>query len=101
MPAPENCRMIEGPEGPGVYQIRNSLTKQNIQFGISKTCRARMKSFFPQPHGTGTRKNKNKREYILSNWMCLEYRTMETESRHGAKTIEDNLKAQKNHLFNT
>ena len=30
MPSPENCRDIEGPEGPGVYQLRDRKTKEYI-----------------------------------------------------------------------
>jgi hypothetical protein len=101
MPAPENCRLIEGPKGPGVYQIRNKNNKQFIQFGIGEECQQRMRSLFPQPYGTGTRNNDDKREFVLKNWQSLEYRTLETDTREEAKRIEDKLKAQKNHRFNT
>ncbi len=101
MPSPENARTIDGPEGPGVYQIWNKKTKQFIQFGIGSDCRYRMKSFFPKHYGVGTRNNEAKRQYILDNWKQLEYRTIETESREDAKRIEDNLKSDNNHLFNT
>jgi hypothetical protein len=46
MPSPDNCRKIEGPKGPGVYQIKNKKTNQLIQFGIGIECQKRMKSFF-------------------------------------------------------
>ena len=68
MPAPEDCRNIKGPEGPGVYQIRNRKSGMFIQLGESNNCRERMKSIFPIPFGTGTRNNESKREYILANW---------------------------------
>ena len=101
MPTLGNCRKIEGPEGPGVYQIKNNKTKQLIQFGIGIKCQQRMKSLLPAPHGTGKRNNSNKRDYILKNWINLEYRTLETDTRAEAKQIEDGIKAQNNHLFNT
>jgi len=101
MPSPTDCRKIEGPKGAGVYQIRNVKTNQLIQFGIGAECQKRMKSLYPEPYGTGIRNNSNKRNYILENWQDLEYRTLETDTRVEAKTIEDNIKAQKNHLFNT
>lgn len=101
MPAPSECRTIKGPEGPGVYQIRNKKTGQFIQFGESKTCRERMKSFFPKPYGTGTRNNEKKREYILTNWKVLEYRTCPTNSKEEAVQIDRKLKSLNNHLFNT
>lgn len=101
IPSPENCRKIEGPSGPGVYQIRNQKTKQLIQFGIGKECQKRMKSIFPKPYGSGTRNNVEKRNYILQNWQYLEYRTLETQTREEAKIIEDSIKFLKNHIFNT
>jgi hypothetical protein len=101
MPTPENCRKIEGPEGPGVYQIKNIKTKQFIQFGIGIECRKRMKSLYPKPYGVGTRNNENKRIYVLNNWKDLEYRTLVTGTREDAKNIEKKLKAQNNHLYNT
>ncbi len=101
MPKPDLCRRITGPKGPGVYQIRNTDTQANILFGISITCQKRMKSLYPAPYGTGKRNNVNKREYVLQNWQLLQYRTFQTETRSEAKEIEDKIKAQNNHLFNT
>jgi len=101
MPAPEECRKIEGPDGCGVYQVRNKKTGQFIQFGESMYCRKRMKSLFPKPYGTGTRNNEAKRNYILANWKILEYRTCTTASKEEAVKIDRYLKSQNNHLFNT
>src|SRR4051812_34605945 len=102
MPGPESCRKIEDPKGrPGVYQIENKKTNRFIQFGIGVECQKRMKSLFPSSHGSGKRNNSDKREYILMNWINLEYRTLETDTREAAKKIEDGIKAQSNHLFNT
>jgi len=100
-PRPENCRQITGPEGPGVYQIRHKSTKQKVQFGIGIQCRKRMESLFPRPYGVGTRNNEGKRNYILINCKDLEYRTLATIDREGAKLIEDNIKVKNDHLFNT
>jgi hypothetical protein len=101
MPTPADCRKIEGPEGYGVYQIRNKQTEQFIQFGESMNCRRRMKSFFPKPYGTGTRDNEDKRNYVLDNWKNLEYRTCATVSKAEAVQIDRDLKALNIHLFNT
>lgn len=101
MPSPENCREIQGPTGPGVYQIRNKKTNQLIQFGIGNECKKRMNSLFPKPYGSGTRNNSDKRNYILINWADLEYRTLDTATKTAAKRIEDQIKGQNNHLFNT
>jgi len=101
MPSPEDCKNIDGPQGPGVYQVRNIKTDQLIQFGIGIKCQKRMKSLFPSPYGSGTRKNPDKRDYILKYWMHLAYRTYSTDTREEAARIEAGLKAQHNHLFNT
>jgi hypothetical protein len=101
MPSPESCRQIEGPDGPGIYQVRNCISNQFIQFGIGVACRKRMKSLFPEPFGSGKRNNSGKRDYILKNWKNLEYRTAATRTREEAKRLEDEIKREKNHLFNT
>ncbi|MEZ4722906.1 MAG: hypothetical protein R2813_13615 [Flavobacteriales bacterium] len=101
MPKPEQCRSIEAPEGPGVYQVRHSDSKINVLFGIGVECQKRMKSLYPKPYGVGTRNNQDKRNHILKNWKTLEYRTMRTSTREQAKLIEDQIKAQESHLFNT
>lgn len=102
MSAPEDWKdNIIAPETCGVYQIRNRKTSQFIQFGESKTCRKRMKSFFPKPYGIGTRNNSAKREYVLANWKDLDYRTRQTDTKAEAKSIDTLLKSKNNHLFNT
>ncbi|MDP2174540.1 MAG: hypothetical protein Q8K70_01375 [Bacteroidota bacterium] len=101
MPSPDNCKEIIGPDGPGVYQIRNKNTDEFIQFGESKTCQYRMKSLYPKPFGIGTRNNESKRLYILNNWKFLEYRTAKTNSKEDAVKIDRYLKSLNNHKFNT
>ena len=102
MPSPELCRLIQGPEGSGVYQVRDRVAdNQLILFGIGKPCRKRMKSLFPKPYGTGTRNNKKKINYVLEFWKNLDYRTLSTENREEAAEIEREIRAKKNHLFNT
>lgn len=95
MPHPEKCRWIGGPDGPGVYQVKNIVTNEYIQFGISIRCQERMQSLYPKPYGKGTRNNTTKRAYILENWGKLEYRTIATETREEAQEIEKILKAKK------
>jgi len=92
MPSPEMCRHIEGPDGPGVYQLRNNKTKELVLFGISNKCKRRMKSLFPAPFGTGKRNNADKRKYVLKNWMNIEYRTCATLRRQNQKTLKMPLK---------
>src|ERR1022692_895351 len=98
MPAPEYCRAIDGPVGPGVYQVRNKNTNQFIQFGEGGACQIRMRSLYPKPFGTGTRNNEAKRNYILQHWKSLEYRTLSTNSKAEAVIVDRKLKALKNHL---
>lgn len=101
MPSPESCRTIEGPPGPGVYQIRSRVTIEFIQFGESKECQKRMRSLFPKPFGVGTRNNESKRVYVLQNWKKLDYRTIEVDSKADAVTIDKYLKSLNIHKFNT
>lgn len=101
VPSPDICRSIEGPTGSGVYQIRNKITKEFIQFGESQNCQKRMKSFFPKPFGTGTRNNEGKRIYILNNWKDLEYRTIATSTKEEAVAIDRFLKSLNIHKYNT
>ena len=60
-----------------------------------------MKSLFPAPYGTGKRNNSEKRNYIFKQWRNIEYRTCAIDTREQAKLIEDEIKAQRNHIFNT
>jgi hypothetical protein len=101
MPSPENCKQIDGPEGAGVYQIRNKKLDEFILFGESINCRRRMKSLFPKPFGTGTRNNENKRNYVLAFWIDLEYRTAKTNTKTEAVAIDSYLKSLNIHKFNT
>ncbi|MBU2912933.1 hypothetical protein [Reichenbachiella agariperforans] len=101
LPSPEQCRGIEAPNGAGIYQLRNKKTDELVLFGISVTCRKRMKSLYPKPYGTGTRNNSGKREYVLNNWQNIQYRTLSTSDRDEAKRIEDEIKQKDNHIFNT
>jgi hypothetical protein len=101
LPKPDNAREIKAPMGSGVYQVRDADTGKYILFGIGVELQKRMKSLYPAPYGVGTRNNEHKRLYILQNYKHLEYRTMSTLDRATAKKIEDELKSQNNHLFNT
>lgn len=101
MPSPEKCKEIEGPTGPGVYQIRHKRTGQLIMFGQGEKCQGRMKSLYPKPWGSGTRKNFKKRDHVFDNWPDLQYRTIETSTIDEAKRIERELKSKKEHSINT
>ena len=100
-PEPMKLKDISVPAEPGVYQLKNQKTSEYVLFGIGKDLRKRMKSLYPQPYGIGTRNNVNKRIYVLENWKNIEFRYMRTETRKEAAIIEQKLKEQGNHIFNT
>ena len=56
------------PQKPVLYQVRNSLTKENVLFGIGKCAYKRMGSLLPKENGgRGTRNNNDKRQYCWEN----------------------------------
>ena len=90
------------PKKPVLYQIRNSLTNENVLFGIGVRAAERMGSLLPKENGgRGTRNNAAKREYVRDNLDHLEFRAIYFEFREEAKAVEDVLRLQKNHIFNT
>jgi hypothetical protein len=63
---------------------------------------ARMTSLLPPPYGTGTRRNDEKRKYILRHLSGLEYRTLACGTRTEAVQCELELVANKdNYRFKT
>lgn len=102
VPPPDRFKHdVAGPVGPGVYQLRNRETKELILFGISGNLSDRLRSLMPKPHGTGTRNNAEKRAFVLAHHAVIDYRLRLTETREQAKAIEDLLKADGFHRFNT
>lgn len=92
---------LTAPFGMGVYQLINSKTGQLILFGKGKNLAYRMTSLLPPPYGQGNRNNENKRLYVLKNLHEIQYRTISVTSAKEMKYIEDDLKSENNHLFNT
>ena len=94
--------ILDNPLKPVLYQIRNSLTKENVLFGIGKNAAIRMGSLLPKENGgKGTRNNNDKRQYCWENIENLEIEVIYFDSREEAKAVEDVLRQQKNHIFNT
>ena len=61
-----------------------------------------MGSLLPKENGgRGTRNNTAKREYVRDNLEHLEIEVIYFDSREEAKAVEDVLRQQKNHIFNT
>ena len=95
-------KILKYPLKPVCYQVRNSLTKQNVLFGIGKNAAIRMGSLLPKENGgKGTRNNNDKRQYCWENIENLEIEVMYFDYREDAKAVEDVLRKQKNHIFNT
>ena len=95
-------KILEYPLKSVCYQVRNSLTKQNVLYGIGKNAAKRMGSLLPKENGgRGTRNNNAKRQYCWENLKNLEIEVMYFDSREEAKAVEDVLRQQKNHIFNT
>ena len=92
----------EAPEGPGVYELRNSATDELILVGESKTVAKRMKSLLPRSHGgTGTRNNMAKRDYVAEHLADVEYRTCARATRADAQRLESQLLRTRTYIFQT
>ena len=100
-PDPEAGGYLSAPFGPGVYELRNRKTGELVLVGKSKNVASRMSSLLPRPHGTGTRNNARKREYVRKHLDCLEYRTKACGSAHEAESVEREKRNTGNYLFPT
>lgn len=60
-----------------------------------------MTSLLPEPFGAGTRKNYDKRNYVLNNIQDIEYRTIAFTDSSDAKRFESYIKFAEKYLFNT
>ena len=76
-------------------------TDIGIRGGTSEHIAYRMTSLLPEPFGAGTRKNYDKRNYVLNNIQDIEYRTMSFIDNSDAKRFESYIKFAENYLFNT
>jgi excinuclease UvrABC nuclease subunit len=100
-PEPNQIRMIQAPQGPGVYELKNQETHEYVLVGISVNIKRRMKSLMPPPYGVGRRNNFMKREYVLDNYHDIVYRTLSTPSRQEAKDFEKTLLFSGKYIYNT
>lgn len=99
-PNPTKKEYLYAPFGAGVYQLRNKRTNQYVLFGESEHLAKRMSSLLPRPHGDGTRKAVDKREYVWDNIDNIEYRTVACETKEEARKIQAELKQLTIHIFN-
>jgi len=94
--------ILEHPMNPVLYQVRNSLTKENVLFGIGTRAAERLGSLLPKENGgRGIRNNTSKREYIRDHLENIEFRVTYFDSIEDAKVAERSLKLQDSHIFNT
>ena len=100
-PDPRKGEVLVAPLGPGVYQVRNRVTRQKVLFGIGGKCAKRMRSLLPAPLGSGTRNNAAKREYMLRNLADLDYRCLTCETREEAAEVERAIPDRREYLFPT
>lgn len=100
-PDPRKKEYLNAPFGLGVYELRRIDTKEYILFGKGRNTAYRMTSLLPSLYGQGSRKNNDKREYILDNIGNIEYRTMAFSNKDDMNKFETSLKSQNKYIYNT
>jgi hypothetical protein len=100
-PDPRKQGILLAPLGPGVYELRHSETKTLVLRGKGKNCAYRMTSLLPTPYGQGTRKNKDKRNYVFKHIDLIEYRYFPFGTDNEAREFEKILNKENPCLFNT
>lgn len=100
-PDPRKGEYIKAPISFGVYQLYNSKKNEYILFGRSKYLAYRMSSLLPKPFGQGTRKNEEKREYVLKYIKDIKYRTVAFLNEQDMKDCEKEIRKLRIHKFNT
>jgi len=90
-PDPASSDPVEAPIGPGVYEVRHTLTGRVIAFGSARNI-ARTLSVLNANGGIGLRFVRLFRRHTgVSRIVDLEYRTCAVSSRAEAKTIARRL----------
>ncbi|MDE0694505.1 MAG: hypothetical protein OXH76_01565 [Boseongicola sp.] len=100
-PDPRNGAYLYAPFGPGVYELRNARTSELVLFGRSKNLAWRMSSLLPRPHGAGSRRNEEKRKYVLAHLAEIECRTKACGSDALAAQEEQGLRMTNSYVFPT
>lgn len=90
-PDPRKKELLHAPFGAGCYELRHRSDGRLILFGHGGNCAYRMSSLLPCPPGCGSRSNDRKREYVLSNLVDVEYRTLACADVEDAKECERKL----------
>ena len=100
-PDPRTGAYLYAPFGPGVYELRNARTSELVLFGRSKNLAWRMSSLLPRPHGAGSRRNEEKKKYVLTHLADIEYRTKACGSDVLAAREEQDLRMTNSYIFPT
>jgi len=100
-PDPRTGGILHAPFGPGCYDLRLANSGQKVLCGKGNNVAYRMTSLLPAPLGCGTRKNKDKRDFVLEHLSSIEYRTIALAPSKEAKEVEDELRASGGYLFPT
>ena len=72
-----------------------------ILFGSGQNVAYRMSFLLPKPYGNGTRKNAEKRKYLMDHMSTIEYRTYACPNIQEAKGVEKRLKSSGAYKFMT
>jgi hypothetical protein len=93
--------MLVAPFGPGCYELLDG--SRLVLYGKGKNTALRMTSLLPKEElGSGTRKNKRKRAYVLEHLDTVEYRMLACSSHEQAVEEERKLRRHKqDYLFPT
>lgn len=81
---------IEAPSGPGVYEVRHTLTGRVVAFGHAGNVANALTELKPNG-GVGTFARLFRRQPLVSRVSDLEYRTCAASSRAEAKTTASRL----------
>lgn len=84
-----------------MYELRRRDTAELVLVGSGKNVAFRMASLLPRPLGQGTRRNDQKREYVLTNLTQIDYRCCPCESEAEARALEAQRKGESTYLFST
>ena len=97
-PHPRHGGRLEGPFGPGCYELRYSDTRELLLCGSSSHVCWRMTSLLPAPFGQGARNKSKKREDVWKNITRVEYRTMACNGVLEAQAMEARLLAENTYI---
>ncbi len=89
-PDARNPDSIEAPVGPGVYEVRHSLTGRVVAFGSTARV-AEALTDLEHTGGVGLFSRLFRREPLAARAADLEYRTCATQSRAEARTTAHRL----------